>query len=67
MTNCPLELPFKVGSRVICDHTQEQGVITHLDLNCYPLYRYGVTTCIVQFADGLSSVLWTNRISLVEA
>lgn len=46
---------------------QALGTVLSVDLDCYPLHEYGVTTAEVLWndADGVTDIQWTNKLELV--
>ncbi len=55
------------GDRV--EHVKEvgyPGTIKEIDLDCHPLFEYGVTTCIVTWDDGGEDIKWTNKLYKID-
>lgn len=62
---------LKAGDRV--EHIKEPGfpgTVIEIDLDCYPLHVYGVTTCCVRWDDAEEgeedAINWTNKLAKVE-
>lgn len=60
---------LKRGDRIRHKIEQEaEGKVLSVDLDCYPLNVYGVTTAQVLWddAEGVPDIQWTNKLEKVE-
>lgn len=61
---------LKLGDRVIHIGEPGAGTVVSIDIDCYLLERYGVTTCQVLWddsPDGATDTQWTNKLEKIEA